>query len=90
MIGATPNTNFLTDCVELDKSGFVLTGQDITDKSGWHLDRPPMILETSCPGVFAIGDVRSGSIKRIASAVGEGAMSISLLHKIISEIVPVK
>ncbi|HEX6406686.1 MAG TPA: FAD-dependent oxidoreductase [Gemmatimonadales bacterium] len=84
-IGADPNTEWLRDCVALDNKGFVLTGDNlprsITDNERWHAaGRAPFILETSLPGVFAAGDVRSGSVKRVASAVGEGAMACSLVH----------
>jgi thioredoxin reductase (NADPH) len=84
-IGADPNTEWLRDCVALDNKGFVLTGDNlprsITDNDRWHAaGRAPFLLETSLPGVFAAGDVRSGSVKRVASAVGEGAMACSLVH----------
>jgi thioredoxin reductase (NADPH) len=84
-IGADPNTDWLHGCVELDKKGFVLTGTSLppaaADTDGWRLaGRAPFLLETSLPGVFAAGDVRSGSAKRVASAVGEGAMAVSFVH----------
>ncbi|MBC8052838.1 MAG: FAD-dependent oxidoreductase, partial [Sphingobacteriaceae bacterium] len=72
MLGAIPNTQFLKECMKLDDKGFIITGQ-AAQKPGEALDRPLMMLETSIPGVFAVGDVRSGSTKRVASAVGEGA-----------------
>ena len=78
-LGAQPNTAWLGDCVALDRNGFVLTGPDVTGK--WTSDRPPHFLETSRPGVFAVGDVRSGSVKRVAAAVGEGAAAIQALHQ---------
>jgi thioredoxin reductase (NADPH) len=78
-LGAQPNTAWLGDCVALDKNGFVLTGPDAIDK--WPSDRPPHSLETSRPGIFAVGDVRSGSVKRVAAAVGEGAAAIQSLHQ---------
>jgi thioredoxin reductase (NADPH) len=84
-IGATPHTRWLEDCVELDAKGFVLTGTDLTPRMlaspAWRIaNRTPLYLETSLPGVFAAGDARSGSVKRVASAVGEGAMAISFVH----------
>jgi thioredoxin reductase (NADPH) len=78
-LGAQPNTAWLGDCVELDKNGFVLTGPDAINK--WPSNRPPHYLETSRPGIFAVGDVRSGSVKRVAAAVGEGAAAIQSLHQ---------
>ncbi|BCZ81144.1 FAD-dependent oxidoreductase [Paraburkholderia terrae] len=78
-LGAQPNTAWLRDCVALDKNGFVLTGPDIGTK--WASERPPHFLETSRPGIFAVGDVRSGSVKRVAAAVGEGAAAIQSLHQ---------
>jgi thioredoxin reductase (NADPH) len=84
-IGADANTEWLRDCVELDNKGFVLTGNNlsrsITDNERWRAaGRAPFLLETSLPGVFSAGDVRSGSVKRVASAVGEGAMAVSFVH----------
>jgi thioredoxin reductase len=83
LIGSQPRTEWLGDSVARDQRGFILTGPDLLgDGCGhWHLDRPPMPLETSLPGVFAAGDVREGSIKRVASAVGEGAATIPLVHR---------
>jgi thioredoxin reductase (NADPH) len=78
-LGAQPNTRWLGDCVALDKDGFVLTGADKGDS--WQAERPPHDLETSRPGVFAAGDVRSGSVKRVAAAVGEGAAAIQAIHQ---------
>jgi thioredoxin reductase (NADPH) len=78
-LGAQPSTGWLGDCVALDKNGFVLTGPDAAHQ--WPLERPPHFLETSRPGIFAVGDVRSGSVKRVAAAVGEGAASIQSLHQ---------
>jgi thioredoxin reductase (NADPH) len=80
MIGARPHTEWLPPDVDRDAEGFVLTGTDLRDDSDWPLDRSPFLLETSMPGVFAAGDVRHGSVKRVASAVGEGAVAIQLLH----------
>jgi thioredoxin reductase (NADPH) len=84
-IGADPHTEWLSGCVQLDKKGFVLTGTtipvDTVRGDLWRAQgRTPFFLETSLPGVFAAGDVRSGSIKRCASAVGEGAMAVSFIH----------
>jgi thioredoxin reductase (NADPH) len=89
MTGADPNTRWLNGCIALDDKGFIKTGQDISPENlsaaGWPLTRPPYLLETSLPGVFAVGDVRGGSIKRIASAVGEGSIAISFVHKVLQE-----
>jgi thioredoxin reductase (NADPH) len=85
MIGAVPNTGWLQDCLTLDEKGFICTGIQLVDRQGWALERHPMILETSVPGIFAAGDVRSGSVKRVASAVGEGAIIISQVHQFLSE-----
>ena len=83
-IGAAPHTDWLEGIVERDPRGFVLTGPDLMAGGrrprGWKLDRDPYFLEASAPGVFAAGDVRANSVKRVASAVGEGAMAIQLLH----------
>ncbi len=84
-IGATPRTDWLGSAIERDTHGFVLTGPDLprsgTRPDGWRLDRDPYLLETSVPGVFAVGDVRFGSVKRVASGVGEGAVAISFVHR---------
>jgi thioredoxin reductase (NADPH) len=89
MAGADPNTSWLEDCIALDAKGFIKTGVELTDgdlkDSGWPLARRPLLLESSQPGVFAIGDVRSGSIKRVASAVGEGSISVLFVHQVINE-----
>ncbi len=84
-IGADPNTSWLHGCAELDKNGFVLTGVSlppaVADAERWHVaGRAPFLLETSLPGVFAAGDVRAGSAKRVSSAVGEAAMAVSFVH----------
>jgi thioredoxin reductase (NADPH) len=89
MTGAAPNTRWLDGCVALDAKGFIKTGPDLSpeDMSAacWPLARPPYLLETSLPGVFAVGDVRGGSIKRVASAVGEGSIAISFVHQVLQE-----
>ena len=85
MAGAVPNTQWLRDCVALDSEGFVLAGadlpRDVLERAHWPLTRPPMLFETSRPRVFAVGDVRANSVKRIASAVGEGSVCIQLVHR---------
>jgi len=83
-LGAEPNTAWLRDCVKLDDKAFVLTGPQI-EAQNWTLERAPHYLETSHPGVFAVGDVRSGSVKRVAAAVGEGAAAIQALHQYLAE-----
>ena len=89
MTGADPNTGWLDGCVALDPKGFIKTGIDLSPENlsatHWPLSRPPYLLETSLPGVFAVGDVRGGSIKRVASAVGEGSIAISFVHKVLQE-----
>jgi thioredoxin reductase (NADPH) len=84
MIGATPHTDWLPPQVAKDKKGFILTGQDVAASGRWKASRPPFFLETSCPGVFAAGDARSGSVKRVASAVGEGSMAVAFIHEFLS------
>jgi thioredoxin reductase (NADPH) len=84
MIGAKPNTDWLPDGIALDPQGFVLTGPDVADLDLWTLERAPLPLETSMPGVFAAGDVRHGAIKRVASAVGEGSIAIQLLQQLLA------
>ncbi len=83
-IGALPRTDWLGDAIARDERGFVLTGPDVTalgcDDTRWPLQRPPFLLETSVPGVFAVGDVRRSSMKRVASAVGEGSSAVSNIH----------
>jgi thioredoxin reductase (NADPH) len=90
MTGASPRTDWLQGCLALDNKGFIFTGRDLEpgalQAAKWPLSRPPAMLETSLPGVFAVGDVRSGNIKRVASAVGEGSMAISLVHRALGEL----
>jgi thioredoxin reductase (NADPH) len=81
MIGATANTSWLPPALERDAKGYIYTGRDLT---AWPLDREPFPLETSLPGVFCAGDVRHGSIKRVASGVGEGSMSIAFIHQFLA------
>ncbi len=89
MTGADANAAWLNGRVSLDRKGFIKTGSDLTHEelaaAGWPLQRQPYLLETSLPGVFAVGDVRCGNIKRVASAVGEGAMAVSLAHRVLAE-----
>lgn len=89
MTGAEPSTKWLDGCLTLDVRGFIKTGPDLTldelKAAQWPLQRPPHLLETSRPGVFAVGDVRSGNIKRVASAVGEGSIAISFVHQALQE-----
>ena len=89
-IGQRPRTDWLEGVVERDQGGFLLTGEELLSDgrppAGWGLQRPPLFLETSLPGVFAAGDVRRRSVKRIASAVGEGAMAVQLVHQYLSSV----
>lgn len=90
MAGASPRTEWLQGCVALDEKGFILTGRDITESAAatdfpWPLTRQPHMLETSLPGVFAVGDVRAGNVKRVASAVGEGSIAVHLIHRTLAE-----
>jgi thioredoxin reductase (NADPH) len=89
MTGAVPATKWLDRCVTTDDHGFIKTGPDLTREdlqaANWRLNRPPHLLETSLPSVFAIGDVRGGNIKRVASAVGEGSIAIALVHQVLHE-----
>lgn len=90
LIGARPHTNWLTGIVERDEQGFILTGsclmRDGRYPQGWNLDRQPFLLESSLPGTFVAGDVRHGSVKRVASAVGEGAIAIQFIHQYLSKV----
>lgn len=91
MTGASPRTEWLKGCVAIDDKGFILTGRDLDaafDNArtlAWPLSRPPFMLETSLPAVFAVGDIRSGSVKRVASAVGEGSMAVQFVHRALAE-----
>jgi thioredoxin reductase (NADPH) len=89
MTGADPNTRWLDGRMSLDSKGFIKTGPDLLPEdlgaAGWPIARQPYLLETSLSGVFAVGDVRGGSIKRVASAVGEGSIAISFIHKVLQE-----
>ena len=80
-IGATPRTDWLPSDIEKDEKDFVRTGIELVQSPHWKLRRQPFLLETSRPGVFAAGDVRSGSVKRVASAVGEGSMAVQFVHE---------
>lgn len=91
MAGASPHNDWLRGCIALDQQGFILTGRDLdpvlaSAPRKWPLGRPPQMLETSLPAVFAVGDIRSGNVKRVASAVGEGSISIYLVHRALAEI----
>lgn len=90
MIGAMPQTDWLAGIIERDEHGFILTGSDLMRDGklpkSWNLDREPGLLETSIPGIFAVGDVRKGSVKRVASGVGEGSVAISFVHQYLSKV----
>jgi len=89
MTGAVPNSAWLKGCVACDERGFIKTGPDLRPedlaKARWPVKRPPYLLETSLPGVFAIGDIRGGNVKRVASAVGEGSIAVSFVHQVLAE-----
>jgi len=89
MTGAVPSTGWLAGCLTLDAKGFIKTGPDLSPEdlaaARWPLARAPHLLETSRPGVFAVGDVRAGSLKRVASAVGEGSIAIAAVHQVLHE-----
>jgi thioredoxin reductase (NADPH) len=89
MAGGSPRTEWLKGCVAMDNKGFILTGRDldpVIQNYHWPLERVPQMLETSLPGVFAVGDVRAGNVKRVAAAVGEGSISIYLVHRVLAEL----
>jgi thioredoxin reductase (NADPH) len=89
MTGAVPNTVWLAGCLALDGNGFIKTGPDLSkdelEAARWPLVRPPYLLESSLPGVFAVGDVRGGNVKRVASAVGEGSIAVAFVHRVLAE-----
>jgi thioredoxin reductase (NADPH) len=89
MTGADPNTSWLGGCVAMDAKGFVKTGPELLPgdltAAQWPLARPPLLFETTLPGIFAVGDVRAGSVKRVAAAVGEGSVCVQLVHKVLAE-----
>jgi len=89
-IGALPRTDWLADVVERDERGFLLTGSDLirdgNRPKGWTLERDPFLLETNVPGIFAVGDVRHGSVKRVASGVGEGSVAVQFIHQYLSKV----
>jgi thioredoxin reductase (NADPH) len=89
MAGAVPNTSWIDGCVILDEKGFVKTGTDLSLEelacAKWPLARAPYLLETSRPGIFAVGDVRSGNVKRVASAVGEGSIAVAFVHQVLHQ-----
>ena len=84
LIGARPHADWVPEEIARDQRGFVLTGPDLPDDHGWPLERRPLLLETSMPRVFAVGDVRHGSVKRVASAVGEGSIAIQIVHSLLT------
>jgi thioredoxin reductase (NADPH) len=89
MMGAVPNTGWLGGCLALDEKGFIKTGPDLTTDelaaAKWPLSRAPYLLETSRPGIFAVGDVRGGNVKRVASAVGEGSIAVAFVHQVLRQ-----
>ena len=89
MTGAVPNTRWLEHCIALDDKGFIKTGPELSpddlSAARWPLSRPPYLLETSRPGVFAVGDVRGGNVKRVASAVGEGSIAVAFVHQVLHQ-----
>jgi thioredoxin reductase (NADPH) len=89
MTGAVPNTHWLDRCLALDDRGFIKTGVDLSTSdlatAAWPVARPPYLLESSLPGVFAVGDIRGGNMKRVASAVGEGAIAVAFIHQVLQD-----
>ena len=89
MTGARPNTRWLNSCVAVDEKEFIKTGADLTQDdlsaAQWPLRRQPYLFETSVPRIFAVGDVRASSVKRVASAVGEGSVAVQLVHRVLAE-----
>jgi thioredoxin reductase (NADPH) len=89
-IGAQPRTEWLGDVIERDGRGFILSGPDLLRDgkrpSSWTLDRDPGLLETNVPGIFVVGDVRHGSVKRVASGVGEGAVVVQFMHQYLAKV----
>jgi len=89
MTGADPCTGWLDGCLAMDAKGFIRTGADLSAEdlaaAEWPLPRPPHLLETTLPGVFAVGDVRAGNVKRVASAVGEGSIAVAFIHRVLME-----
>ena len=90
-IGAVPHTDGVAGLIERDANGFILTGQDLMQNGhmrprGWTLDRQPFLLETNVPGIFAVGDVRHGSTKRVATGVGEGSIAVQLAHQYLTRV----
>jgi len=87
MTGADPNTSWLDRCIALDEKGFVKTGADLSSEelaaAKWAQTRSPYLLETNRPGIFAVGDVRGGNFKRVASAVGEGSIAVAFVHQVL-------
>lgn len=91
LIGAQPRTDWLAGVVERDSQGFIRTGPDLASGAnrrpkGWPLERDPFLLEASVPGIFVAGDVRYGSVKRVASGVGEGSIAVQFIHRYLSEV----
>jgi thioredoxin reductase (NADPH) len=90
-IGAVPHTEVLVGLIERDANGFILTGPDLINggrerPQGWTLKRQPFLLETNVPGIFAAGDVRHGSMKRVAASVGEGSIAVQLIHQYLKKV----
>jgi thioredoxin reductase (NADPH) len=89
MTGTIPNTRWLGGCLQLDTKGFIKTGPNLLPENliaaGWILAIQPYLFETCLPGIYAVGDIREGSVKRVASAVGEGSIAISFVHQVLQE-----